>query len=119
MRTHHVDVAGLGFRFSRQIRRVVGILIVDHHRRHGVDFLEREAGEREVVALEFEIGQLLGEQLQIPARVQGDLVVGQDKSAPLGLRQARQDDDRHVGHLERQSSLKASVASNDAVLLVD
>src|SRR5205085_2754817 len=84
-----------------------------------VHLCEAEASDRYV---ELEINQGLefnGKNLSIPSRIECQLVVGQDVSAPLRVRQMRKSDRRHRFPAEELCSFNAAMACNDFATVGD
>ena len=90
-----------GFRARRDGNRwdvlVVGIILALHDH---VDLTGREArdGEIKIDVHHGQVGQFKFEDLEIPAGVEGDLVVGQAQGTLLRIREAMKDDGRDFGH---------------------
>ena len=80
-----------------------------------------ETGDGDV-DVEFELQEALeldGEQLPVPARVFGKLVVGDDVGADLGGREVREADRRHLLDAEPYRRFDAAVAGDDAAVTID
>ena len=80
-----------------------------------------ETGDGDVDG-EFELQEALeldGEQLPVPARVFGKLVVGDDVGADLGGREVREADRRHLLDAEPYRRFDAAVAGDDAAVTID
>ena len=60
--------------------------------------------------------ELLSQQLVVPAGIQGKPIVREDVGTPLGRRQVRQLDDRHLLEAETLGRYKAPVAGEDSRL---
>ena len=61
----------------------------------------------------------MAEALPIPARIFGDLVVGQEQCALLSLAQPFENDHRHLAEAEKIRGRKATVPQQDRVVLID
>jgi hypothetical protein len=103
-------VLGLG----RTVRRALARLI-----EHKVDFSGREAGELDVEIDIDETLQLNRQQLAVPTRIEGQLVVGQHIGAPLGGAQMRQTYRRDALQSEQLCGLDSAVAGDDPAVLSD
>src|SRR5262249_61515560 len=76
---------------SRIVRRALARFV-----EHEVDFGGRETGELDIEIDVDEALQLDRQELSVPARVEGELVVGQHIGPPLARIQMSQDDGRSV-----------------------
>ena len=90
------SILGLGGTVRRALARLV---------EHEVDLGQREAGELDVEIDVDAAPAARSPASQVPAGVEGQLVVGQHVGAPFGRGQVGQ---AHVGHASRPSSLAAS-----------
>jgi hypothetical protein len=77
-----------------------------------------ESDQVEVEALVPQPGQLLGQQRLVPARPQGELVVGDQVGPLLRLGEMLEPDHRHLGQPELPRGEQPAVARKDAALLV-
>ena len=78
-----------------------------------------EADQVEIEALVAEPRQLRRQQRVVPARLQGELVVGHQVRPLLRLAQVLEPDHRHLGEPELPRGEQPAVAGEDAALLVD
>ena len=78
-----------------------------------------EADQVEVEALVPQPGQLFRQQRVVPARLQGELVVGDQIRPLLRLAQVLEPDHRHLGQPELARREQPAMAGEDAALLVD
>jgi hypothetical protein len=88
-----------------------------------VDLHRLEAGNGNVEALLDEelgqLGELDGKALPIPARIFGDLVVGQEQCALLGLTQPFENNRRHLVEVEIDRGRMSTMPQQDRVDLID
>ncbi len=84
-----------------------------------IDLRQREAGQFHV---EVEIDQSLQfdrQQVLVPARIQGELVVGQDVGPAFGFAHVRKTHRRHLRHAERPCRQHPAMAGDDGVIIGD
>ena len=81
--------------------------------------LEAGDGQIEVEVKRGEALQLERQQLMVPAGVLGELVVGEDVGANLGLCQVLEPDSRHRLETKQLGRSNSAVAGNDAAFAVD
>ena len=111
------DVAGSRSRLDRNHRDDfvvrIGCPIKDH-----VYLADRETGQGQIDA-EIEFRQLDLQQLEIPPRPEGDLVVGEPQGALLRFGEARQRDGRHFGKAQCLSRQKTAMPGNYRTVRID
>ncbi len=122
MSSQDPEIAGAadGPRWGRRqiVERVRGLggalaLLVDHE----IDFGEREAGEGEIEADIAERQQLVGEDVEIPAGVEGELVVGDDIGADFLGGEVGEAQGWHAFHPELLCGHDAAVSGDDGAVV--
>lgn len=84
----------------------------------GFDLRLAEAGEGQVEVRLQQLAELQGQKLFVPARVQGQTVVGDDVGLPLRWGQVLELDDRHVREAQLPRCRQAPVPRDQPVLAV-
>ena len=86
---------------------------------HEIDFSKAEPGQLDIELKVDEPLQLDRQNLPVPAGVERQLVVSDDVSAPLSVREMRQFDCRHGLPAQRAGGLHPAMAGNDLAVLGD
>ena len=90
-------------------------MLVEHH----VHLGERKAGQLQIEIKVDQTLQLDRQELPIPARIKGELVVRNHVGAPFCFSEVRQPQRRNCGLSKEPDSLHAAVAGNDLVGVAD
>ena len=114
------NVAGLGDRINRRFRDFVRV---------GVTFglfgqqlrelLIREPGQHQVEVEALQIAEFNGQQFEVPAGVQRQLVIGDDICLLLGLAPALGDHGRDLGQAQLAGSRQTSVPREKSTVLIN
>ena len=84
-----------------------------------MQLVQAEPGQLEVEVEALQRPQLLGQQVLVPARIQGQTIVGDDVGALLRLGQVGEFDHRDGGHPQLAGRQEPPVAGDDAGVAVD
>ena len=96
-------------------RYLLGGLVIEQI----VQLVQVEPGQFEVEVEALQRPQLIGQQVLVPAGVQGQAVVGDDVGPLLGLGQVGELDHRDRGHAQLAGRQESSVTGDDAGVAVD